>query len=47
MAIRTNKAILSCLAVLSLLGFRVDVSQLHCVMRSCATIMQSLSRNVN
>lgn len=43
MASRTNKAVLSWLAVLSPLSFRVDVPQLHCVVRSSPTIMQSLS----
>jgi hypothetical protein len=47
MASRTNKAVLSWLAVLSPLSFRVDVSQLNCVMRSSATIMQSLSLTNN
>jgi hypothetical protein len=47
MASRMNKAVLSWLAVLSLLSFRVDVSQLHCVVRCIASIMQSLSPAVN
>jgi hypothetical protein len=42
MVSRTNKAGLSWLVVLSPLSFRVDVSQLHCVVRSSATIMHSL-----
>lgn len=47
MASRTNKAVLSGLAVLSLPTFRVDVSQLHCVMQSPAIIVQSLSPTIH
>jgi hypothetical protein len=47
MASRTNKAVLSWPTVLSPLSFRVDVSQLHCVVRCFAPIMQSLSPAIN